>query len=45
METDIKEKRFDSEWVNLIIEAKTIGLTIEEVRIFLSESIEDADSK
>ncbi|MBM7618289.1 hypothetical protein JOC95_000131 [Bacillus tianshenii] len=28
----------DSEWVDLILEAKEIGLTEEEIRIFFMES-------
>ncbi|MGY0693513.1 anti-repressor SinI family protein [Virgibacillus sp. FSP13] len=28
----------DKEWVNLIKEAKTIGLTVDEVRLFLKDN-------
>ncbi|MTW87646.1 DNA-binding anti-repressor SinI [Virgibacillus dakarensis] len=36
MET-AKKRKLDNEWIKLMKEAKTIGLTIEEIRIFLSQ--------
>jgi hypothetical protein len=33
------EKGFDTEWLELINEAKKIGLSIDEIRDFLNDSI------
>ncbi len=32
-----ENKDLDEEWVELILQAKQIGLTIEELRIFLNQ--------
>ncbi|WP_188454152.1 anti-repressor SinI family protein [Virgibacillus oceani] len=31
----VKKTVLDSEWIDLMKEAKTIGLTIDEIRLFL----------
>ncbi|WP_245835800.1 anti-repressor SinI family protein [Virgibacillus ndiopensis] len=31
----VKKTVLDNEWINLMKEAKTIGLTVEEIRLFL----------
>ncbi|MFB4167812.1 DNA-binding anti-repressor SinI [Virgibacillus sp. JSM 102003] len=35
-----KNKEIDYEWLELMKEAKTIGLTLEEVRLFLADKKE-----
>lgn len=34
----MKGKHLDMEWVKLIIRAKTLGLTQEEIRVFFTEN-------
>lgn len=36
MNLDMKNKKYDLEWVKLIIKAKASGLTVEEIRLFLA---------
>ncbi|ASN04708.1 anti-repressor SinI family protein [Virgibacillus necropolis] len=33
----VKQVGLDNEWVELLQEAKSLGITIEEVRLFLNE--------
>jgi cell division protein FtsL len=33
----VKDNKLDQEWLKLIVEAKTLGLTIDEIRRFLAE--------
>ncbi|GAB3068994.1 anti-repressor SinI family protein [Virgibacillus ainsalahensis] len=35
----------DDEWVKLVLEARRIGLTIEEIRQFLSEAAEGREKE
>lgn len=34
----VKHTGLDKEWVELLLEAKRIGITTEEVRLFLNET-------
>ncbi|WP_120190680.1 anti-repressor SinI family protein [Ammoniphilus oxalaticus] len=43
MKTKIEVDDIHKEWNKLILEAKQLGLTIEEVRTFLSQKSNDAD--
>lgn len=48
MSLHIKEKQLDQldiEWVALIKEAKALGISIEEIRLFLTESKDDSISQ
>lgn len=38
MENTMQETALDFEWVELMKEAKALGLTIEEIRLFLTET-------
>ncbi|MFD2044974.1 anti-repressor SinI family protein [Ornithinibacillus salinisoli] len=38
MEKIIENVKLDCEWVELMKEARSIGMTVEEVRLFLSEA-------
>ncbi|WP_367757269.1 anti-repressor SinI family protein [Ammoniphilus sp. 3BR4] len=35
-----QEKELDSEWVDLIMEARELGMTPEEIRLFLNQTAE-----
>ncbi|ASK62710.1 hypothetical protein CFK37_11430 [Virgibacillus phasianinus] len=37
----VKETGLDCEWVELLQEAKSIGITVEEVRMFLCKTLEE----
>lgn len=34
----VKQTGLDNEWVKLLQEAKSIGITVEEVKLFLNEA-------
>ncbi|MEN1967336.1 anti-repressor SinI family protein [Lentibacillus sp. N15] len=38
MQRYVEKKEMDAEWIQLIKEAKTIGITREEIRVFLLTS-------
>ncbi|WP_246187644.1 anti-repressor SinI family protein [Ornithinibacillus caprae] len=38
MEKVVESTKLDYEWVELIKEAKEIGMTVDEVRLFLKEA-------
>jgi DNA-binding transcriptional MerR regulator len=38
MQGTVKQAALDCEWVNLIKSAKTLGITMEEIREFLKEA-------
>ncbi|WP_090868406.1 anti-repressor SinI family protein [Oceanobacillus limi] len=38
MEKVVDKAKLDCEWVELINEARSIGMTVEEVRLFIKEA-------
>ncbi|PXY55186.1 anti-repressor SinI family protein [Virgibacillus profundi] len=38
MEKTAENITLDREWIKLMMEAKTLGLTVDEVRLFLAET-------
>ncbi|MFA1821322.1 anti-repressor SinI family protein [Virgibacillus oceani] len=38
MQNTVKQVTLDSEWVSLIQKAKTLGMTVEEIRAYLKEA-------
>jgi DNA-binding transcriptional MerR regulator len=43
MQSTVKQVTLDYEWVSLIKKAKTMGITLEEVREFLEEAEKAGD--
>lgn len=40
MNVEIKDERLDLDWIELMREAKALGLTIEDIKLFLEKSRE-----
>jgi hypothetical protein len=36
--TDVNEKELDKEWLDLMIEARKLGISIEEIKEFLNKN-------
>ena len=42
--TEEFRKELDTEWLDLILKARTLGITKEEIRHFLSEGMHDSNT-
>ncbi|MEC5422877.1 anti-repressor SinI family protein [Virgibacillus sp. C22-A2] len=42
MENTVEQTALDYEWINLLKEAKHLGLTVEEIRLYLLEAGQSA---
>ncbi|WML51623.1 anti-repressor SinI family protein [Neobacillus sp. PS3-12] len=42
MTTDVNEKELDKEWLDLMIEARKLGISIDEIKEFLNKNCQKA---